>query len=92
MHYAPESVTARAVLDSVRLAVVPNVRVLSDPLVVATALLPEDYSVLLGEGSSELAVPNIEALLLQNLGQARVPLELGRSLVSTCQGQKLKFS
>ena len=61
-----EAVDARRVLDSVRLAVVPNVAVLSSPLVVADTLLSVDDAVLLGEGRAKLASPGVESLFLQD--------------------------
>merc|ERR1739842_62565 len=70
----PEPIDPGAVLDSVGLAVVPDVAVLPPPLVVAHTLLPVDHAVLLGEGGPELARPGVESLLLQNSGQARVRL------------------
>ena len=70
----PEAVDSGGVLDGVGLAVVPDVAVLADPLVVARALLAVHHAVLLGEGGPELARPGIEPLLLQDPGQGAVHL------------------
>ena len=70
----PEAVDSGGVLDGVGLAVVPDVAVLADPLVVARALLAVHHAVLLCEGGPELARPGIEPLLLQDPGQGAVHL------------------
>jgi len=70
----PESVLASGVLDGVGLAVLTNVRVFSKPVAVDVGFLPEDMSVLGGEGSSCAAVSGVEALLLQDLGILGVDL------------------
>ena len=70
----PEAVDPGGVLDGVGLAVVPDVAVLADPLVVACALLAVHHAVLLREGGPELARPGIEPLLLQDPGQGAVHL------------------
>jgi hypothetical protein len=49
------------------------------PVIVAGGLLPEDNAVLLSEGGAELAAAGVKALLLQDLGQARVSLELAQA-------------
>ena len=74
----PESVLARRVLHCDRLAVVVNVAVLANPLVVASGFLLRDGSVLLSEGRSELSVAHVEPLLLQDSGKGGIALELGR--------------
>jgi hypothetical protein len=49
------------------------------PVVVARRLLPEDVSILLGEGGAKLAAAGVEPLLLQDLGQAGVSLKLAQA-------------
>ena len=65
------------VFDGVDLAVVTNVLVLSDPVVAAGRFLLNENSVFLGSGVAEAAVAHVEALLLDDLGQAGVAVELG---------------
>ena len=69
-----ESVLACRVLDSVGLAILSDVGVLSNPVTVNVCLLPENVSVFSGEGSSGAAISSIESLLLQDLGILRVDL------------------
>ena len=68
----PESVDAGLVLDGVGLAVVSDVLVLPDPVVVAVRLLLEEDAVLLLGGVAELLVSHVEPLLLHDLGEAGV--------------------
>jgi hypothetical protein len=69
-----ESVNAGGVLDSVGLAVFSDVGVFSESVSVDVGLLPEDVSVLSGEGGSGAAVSGVESLLLQDLGILGVDL------------------
>merc|ERR1712055_446495 len=80
-----ESVDPSGVLDSVGLAIIPNVTVLSDPLIIPPALLPVDHSVLLCESRSKLSSSSIESLLLQDPGIAGISLELRSSECGACK-------
>jgi len=63
--------------NGVSLSVISDVLVFSDAVVSAGGLFLDDDAILLGSGMTETAVAHVEPLLLQNLGKARVPIELG---------------
>ena len=69
---APKSINASLVLDGVQLSVIAHVLILSNPVVVPLALLPDDDAILLLRGVTELVVPDVEPLLLNDLGEARI--------------------
>ena len=83
--YLPKTINTSRVFDSVGLAIVSDVAVLSNSLIVTHTLLPVHHAVLLGEGGPELASSCIESLLLQDLCQGRVSKVLW--LASTQTGQ-----
>jgi len=80
-----ESVDSSGVLDSVGLAIIPDVTVLSDPLIVPPALLPVHHPILLGESRSKLSSSSIESLLLQDPGIAGISLELRSRESGACK-------
>ena len=84
---SPEPIDPGRVLDGDGLPIRVDVAVLSDPLVVAAALLFEGDPVLLCECGPELAVPHVEALLLQDARQARVAVELRCCQSPGCHGR-----
>ena len=65
------------VFDGVGFAIIADVLVLSDPVVSSGRFLLDENSVFLGGGVAEAAVAHVEALLLDDLGQAGVSVELG---------------
>lgn len=70
----PESVLSSAVSDIVGLAILADVRVLTDAVAVNVGLLTEDVSIFGGECGSSTAITGIESLLLQDLGILGVDL------------------
>jgi hypothetical protein len=68
----PEAVDACRVLDGVGPAVIANVLILANPVVVGVGLLPDDDAVLLLGRVAKLFVANVKALLLEDPGEARV--------------------
>merc|ERR1719309_1944828 len=80
-----KSIDSSRVFDSISFAIISNVAVLTNPLVVSATFLSVHNTIFLGKCRPKLSGSGIESLLLQNSSIARISCELRSSKRGACE-------